>query len=77
MTASERAGRSVAAFTSVGAITVSLQVALDCRIARPSISAGGCATASITDYVFSRDRLTLDGFNALPHLDESNLWTFR
>ncbi len=32
---------------------------------------------SVTDFVFSPDRLTLDGFNALVHLEDSSLWTYR
>ena len=67
----------MAAFTSVGAVTVSLQVALGCAD-RTALDLGWrLRNCSITDFVFSRDRLTLEGFNAYPHLDDPGLWTYR
>lgn len=33
--------------------------------------------SSLTEFVFTRDRLTLDSFNAVPHLPEPVLWTYR
>ena len=33
--------------------------------------------SSLTEFVFTRDRLTLDSFNAVPHLPEPLLWTYR
>ncbi len=77
MTAGGQRGRNVAAFTSVGAITVGLQVALACA-ERTAFDLGWrVRNASCTDFVFSRDRLTLDGFNAFAHLDSPELWTYR
>jgi hypothetical protein len=32
---------------------------------------------SITELIFNRDRLTLDWFNSIPHLDEAHLRTYR
>jgi len=33
--------------------------------------------SALTEFVFTRDRLTLDSFNAVPHLPAPALWTFR
>ena len=33
--------------------------------------------SSLTEFVFTRDRLTLDSFNAVPHLPEPLFWTYR
>jgi broad specificity phosphatase PhoE len=77
MTNGNQSGRRVAAFTSVGAITVSLQLALACQ-ERTAFDLGWrVKNCSITEFVFTRDRLTLEGFNAYPHLEDSALWTFR
>jgi len=77
ITASQQRGRSVAAFTSVGAVTVCLQVALGCTD-RMALDLGWrLRNASVTDFIFSRDRLTLDGFNSYAHLPDSTMWTFR
>ncbi len=32
---------------------------------------------SLTEFVFTRDRLTLDSFNAVPHLPDPTHWTYR
>lgn len=32
---------------------------------------------SITEFVFNRNRVTLDSFNAIPHLTDPVLWTYR
>jgi broad specificity phosphatase PhoE len=77
ITDSDARGRSVAAFTSVGAITVSLQLSVDCGDRAAFDMGWRVRNCSITDFVFSRDRLTLDGFNAFPHLEDPALWTYR
>jgi broad specificity phosphatase PhoE len=77
MTGGDRRGRSVAAFTSVGAITVSLQLALGCND-RVAFDLGWrVRNGSVSDFVFSGERLTLDCFNALAHLEDPALLTFR
>jgi broad specificity phosphatase PhoE len=73
----EARGRRVAAFTSVGAITVGLQLSLTCDDRAAFDLGWRVRNASVTEFVFSRDRLTMDGFNALAHLQDSQLWTFR
>jgi broad specificity phosphatase PhoE len=77
ITSSGQRGRSVAAFTSVGAITVALQVALECSDRTAFDLGWRVRNASVTDFVFTRDRLTLDGFNACAHLDDPALLTYR
>ncbi len=32
---------------------------------------------SVTQFVFDRDRFTLDAFNSIQHLDDPGLWTYR
>ncbi len=69
-------GKRVAVFTSVGPITVILQRALACSD-RVSLQTGWrLNNCSLTSFLFSGDRLTLDGFNATPHLQSEEL-TYR
>jgi broad specificity phosphatase PhoE len=77
ITAREGRGRNVAAFTSVGAITVALQLATGCADRAAFDMGWRVRNCSITDLIFTRNRLTLDGFNAYPHLDDPALWTYR
>jgi broad specificity phosphatase PhoE len=77
ITGGDGRGRSVAAFTSVGAVTGCLKISLGCSD-RMALDLGWrVRNCSITEFVFSGERLTLDGFNALPHLEDPALWTFR
>ncbi len=73
----ERRGRCVAAFSSVGAITVCLQAALDCSDSKALDLGWRVRNASVTEFVFSGNRVTLEGFNALAHLEDSAMWTYR
>jgi broad specificity phosphatase PhoE len=70
-------GRRVVAFTSGGFIGTSVHLAL----ATPERSAlevnWRLRNGSITEFIFTRDRLTLDSFNCVPHLDSAELWTYR
>ncbi len=70
-------GRQVAAFTSGGFIGTAVQQAL----AAPDRTAlevnWRVRNCSLTEFIFSRDRLTLDSFNAVPHLEDTGLWTYR
>ncbi|MEX0977671.1 MAG: histidine phosphatase family protein [Pirellulales bacterium] len=70
-------GRTVAAFSSVGAITVCLRTALGCSDLTALDLGWRVRNCTITDFVFSDKRVTLDGFNAYPHLDDPAMWTFR
>ncbi len=70
-------GRRILVFTSAGAIVVALQRALSC----PDPVALGLGwriwDCSLTDFVFSGDRFSLSRFNAMPHLDDRDDWTYR
>ncbi len=70
-------GQNAIAFTSAGTVAVTLHRALKC----PDAVALGLGwrvwNCSITGYAFSRDRFTLDQFNALPHLSDRADWTYR
>ncbi len=70
-------GRNVAAFTSVGAITVSLQLSTGCADRAAFDLGWRVKNCSVTDFIFSRDRLTMDTFNSLAHLEDPAMWTFR
>jgi broad specificity phosphatase PhoE len=68
--------RKVLLFTSGGPIGVLVQTALGAP-ARSFLDVNWrVRNCSISEFVFSRDRLSLDSFNTLPHLDPS-LHTFR
>jgi len=70
--------RNVAAFTSGGPIGVCVQVALQ---APPVIALRlnwRVKNSSLTEITFSgRERLSLDSFNAVPHLDDQSLESYR
>jgi broad specificity phosphatase PhoE len=70
-------GRTVLAFTSAGAIGVSLQAVLG----MPAVAALELGwivrNASISELLFSGGRVTLSSFNALPHLPDPAQWTYR
>jgi broad specificity phosphatase PhoE len=77
ITGREGRGRKVVAFTSVGVITVALQAALE-LVDRKALDLGWrLRNASVNEFLFTADRLTLDGFNAFPHLEDPGLWTYR
>lgn len=70
-------GRRIAVFTSGGFIGTAVQSVL----AAPDRAAlelnWRVRNGSLTEFVFSGDRFTLDGFNALPHLPDPSMWTYR
>lgn len=66
------------AFTSVGPLAVLLQRALGTDDAASFRTAWRIRNASLTTFVLDRKgRVTLDAFNALPHLPDPSTWTFR
>jgi broad specificity phosphatase PhoE len=71
------AGRSVAVFTSGGVIGAAAQIVLGA----PEIAAielnWRIRNTSLTGMLFTPGRISLDYFNALPHLDDPSAWTFR
>ncbi len=77
ITGREGRGRKVVAFTSVGVITVALQAALGLGDRKALDLGWRLRNGSISDFVFTTGKLTLDGFNAFPHLEDPGLWTYR
>lgn len=69
-------GRRIAFFTSVGPISIALQRALECHDRVAMQTGWRIWNCSLTEFVFSQGRLTLDRFNALPHLPRED-WTYR
>lgn len=70
-------GRSVAVFTSGGPIGVCVQSVLRA----PPIAAlelnWRVHNASLTQFTFSKARVSLDSFNGIAHLTDRSLWTYR
>ena len=69
-------GKRVAVFTSVGPITVTLQRALACDDQVALETGWRLNNCSLTSFLFSGDRLTLNRFNTTPHLTAQEL-TYR
>jgi len=71
------ASRRIAVFTSGGPIGFTVQCALGAPPRSFLDVNWRVRNTSLTQFVFDRSRLTLDCFNAFPHLDEAWLWTYR
>ena len=70
-------GRRVGVFTSGGPIGLAVQIALKAP-ARSFLEVNWrIRNASLTGFTFDRDRLTLDSFNCIPHLDDDSLLSYR
>lgn len=70
-------GRRVAVFTSGGFIGTAVQLVLGAP-ARAALELNWrIRNASLTEFIFSRDRISLDAFNAIPHLTDPELATYR
>jgi broad specificity phosphatase PhoE len=69
-------GRRVALFTSGGFIGTSVRLALDAPDRMVLEVNWRVRNSSLTEFVFTKDRFTLDSFNALPHLEDPALWTY-
>lgn len=70
-------GRRVAAFTSGGPIGVAVQMAVGAPARSALELSWRVRNCSLTGFLFSGDRLSLDTFNATPHLDDPALLTYR
>ena len=64
-------------FTSGGPIAIAVQRALHISNRDTLQIAWMARNCSFTEFLFSRDRFTLSSFNALPHLDDEALLTYR
>jgi broad specificity phosphatase PhoE len=70
-------GRHVAAFTSGGFIGTFVGLALDAPERMALEMSWRVRNCALNEFVFTADRLTLDSFNSVPHLDSPELWTYR
>lgn len=77
LTPSDRRGMETVVFTSVGPISVVLHRVLACRRQTALELGWRLWNCSLTELVYSRHRMTLDCFNALPHLNADGLLTYR
>jgi broad specificity phosphatase PhoE len=70
-------GRRVLMFTSGGFISGALQWALGISDQTVLEMNWRIRNSSLTEFVFTGDRFTLDNFNSLPHIHDPALWTYR
>jgi broad specificity phosphatase PhoE len=75
----DRPGRSrrVVLFTSGGFIGTAVQLALGATDQTALELNWRIRNSSLTEFVFTQDRLSLDGFNMIPHLHDPTMWTYR
>ncbi len=69
--------RMIAVFTSVGNITAALCFVLGCSPTQALELGWRLKNCSVTELIFSRNRVTLDQFNSVSHLTDPGTWTFR
>jgi broad specificity phosphatase PhoE len=70
-------GRRVVMFTSGGFIGAAIQHALNLPNDTTLELNWRIRNASLTEFVFTADRFTIDTSNTVPHLDDPTLWTYR
>lgn len=70
-------GSRIAVFSSGGAISVSVQLATQTKEEMVLEFNWRIRNCALNEIVFSKDRFTLDSFNAIPHLDDPKLHTCR
>jgi broad specificity phosphatase PhoE len=71
------AGRRVALFTSGGPIGFTVHVATNSPERTFLDVNWRVRNLSVSEFLFDRDRLTLDSFNSIGHLEERELWSYR
>ena len=69
--------RSIVIFTSVGNITAAMCFVLGCAPAQAFELGWRLRNCSVTELIFTGNRITLDHFNTLTHLPDPSTWTFR
>jgi broad specificity phosphatase PhoE len=70
-------GVRIAAFTSGGFIGTAVQSALQAPDRTALELSWRLRNGALCEFVFTRDRLSLDSFNTLPHLEDPAVWTYR
>jgi broad specificity phosphatase PhoE len=75
----ERPGRSRRAvlFTSGGIIGTATAWALAAPDRTALELSWRLRNSALTEFIFTQNRLTVDSFNGVPHLEDSALWTYR
>ncbi|MGE3314502.1 MAG: histidine phosphatase family protein [Planctomycetaceae bacterium] len=76
MTHNENRSRRVVSFSSVGPITISLQMALSTPMAETLTLGWRLRNCSVSSFLFDADRFTLDAFNSVAHLENDEI-TYR
>jgi len=69
-------GQHILVFTSVGPIAAAMQRALCCADSIAVDLGWRIRNSSITEFVFSEGRFTLDRFNSMSHLSDQVDWTY-
>jgi broad specificity phosphatase PhoE len=77
ITSAEGSGRRVAVFTSGGVIGLAVQNVLNAPEPSALEINWRVRNCSLTEFTFSRDRISLDSFNTTPHLDDPAMRTYR
>jgi broad specificity phosphatase PhoE len=74
---SDRRGEQVIAFTSGGVTGAAVALATGADMEKTIELTWMVRNTGLTEFLYSRDRLTLSAFNRIPHLDDPRLWTYR
>lgn len=69
--------RTIGVFTSAGNITAALCSVLNCSPSKALELGWRLKNSSVTELIFSGNRITLDHFNGVSHLPDPGTWTFR
>ena len=69
-------GQHILVFTSVGPIAAAMQRALSCSDSVAVDLGWRIRNCSLTEFVFSEGRFTLDRFNSMSHLCDRGDWTY-
>ena len=72
-----RGSRRVAVFTSGGVIGTVAQIVLNAPQSAAIELNWRIKNTSLTEFLFTQNRVSLDSFNTLPHLGDPGQWTFR
>jgi broad specificity phosphatase PhoE len=70
-------GEHVAVFTSGGVVALALQRALTISTQHTLALAWRVRNTGWSEFLFSEGRFTLSLFNAVSHLDDTSMWTYR
>ena len=75
--AASKKGECAVIFSSGGPLSVAVQCALHLSARDTLRIAWMSRNCSFSEFLFSRDQLTLSSFNSFPHLDDDSLLTYR